>query len=218
MSGANIALPLDQLQLLRKHDTDKTPCYLRTYERYFAPLRNCPITLLEMGILNGGSLRLWREYFPNAKIIGVDQFVHVWGDGFICYEMNQGDTEAWNRLVTMEGPFDIVIDDASHVGHLTRTAFNALFPAHIKAGGLYCIEDWGTGYWPTWPNSDGAAFQRGHYAGMVGVVKDMVDRVAYKDISHPEFGVRGQPTESFIDHLHIQHGLCVIQKKRDKAE
>ena len=44
------------------------------------------------------------------------------------------------------GGFDIIIDDASHIGELTKTTFWHLFDHHLKPGGLYAIEDWGTGY------------------------------------------------------------------------
>jgi hypothetical protein len=53
--------------------------------------------------------------------------------------------------VAPEG-FDIIIDDASHLGELTKTAFWHLFDNHLKPHGLYVIEDWGTGYWSDWPD------------------------------------------------------------------
>jgi len=48
--------------------------------------------------------------------------------------------------------FDIIIDDASHLGKLTKIAFWHLFETHLKGGGFYVIEDWGTGYWSDWPD------------------------------------------------------------------
>ena len=46
--------------------------FIELYEKYFAPLKNSKINILEIGIENGDSLRIWREYFPNANIIGID--------------------------------------------------------------------------------------------------------------------------------------------------
>jgi hypothetical protein len=53
------------------------------------------------------------------------------------------------RKTAPEG-FDIIIDDASHFGDLTKIAFWHLFDNHLKPSRLYVIEDWGTGYWSDW--------------------------------------------------------------------
>lgn len=76
--------------------------------------------------------------------------------------------------------FDI-IDDASHVGALTRVTFWHLFERHLEPGGIYVIEDWGTGYWPDW--EDGSLLREGepHQAGMVGFIKELVDEQARGD-------------------------------------
>lgn len=58
--------------------------------------------------------------------------------------------------------FDVVIDDCSHVGHLARASFWHLFDNHLKPGGFYVIEDWGTGYWDFWP--DGVRYRGGRRA------------------------------------------------------
>ena len=48
--------------------------------------------------------------------------------------------------------FDIIIDDASHIGEFTKRSFWYLFDHHLKPGGLYVIEDWLTGYVDNWPD------------------------------------------------------------------
>jgi hypothetical protein len=66
-------LTLDELGL--KYGTDKASLhhnYLNFYEGFVAPLRDQPLTLLEIGVFQGASLRMWREYFPYAKVVGVD--------------------------------------------------------------------------------------------------------------------------------------------------
>src|SRR5438309_8699047 len=50
--------------------------------------------------------------------------------------------------------FDVIIDDCSHIGELTRISFWHLFEHHLKPGGLYVIEDWSTGYWDSWFRSE----------------------------------------------------------------
>jgi len=64
---------LDELGL--KYRTDKSSGghnYLTLYERYFAPIRSERVKILEIGVLNGASLAVWEEYFPNGTIIGAD--------------------------------------------------------------------------------------------------------------------------------------------------
>jgi capsule polysaccharide export protein KpsC/LpsZ len=61
----------------------------------------------------------------------------------------QQDTDLLDRLAGETAPegFDVIIDDCSHIGELTRISFWHLFDNHLKSGGLYVIEDWSTGYW-----------------------------------------------------------------------
>jgi hypothetical protein len=90
---------------------------------------------------------------------------------------------------------DLVIDDASHIGHLSRLTFDYVFP-YVTNGGLYIVEDWGTGYWDTWidgsgfmdskvPATAGRIARRvpSHDFGMVGFVKSLVDYTATDDIA-----------------------------------
>ncbi len=74
------------------------------------------------------------------------------------FEGSQADTVFLSEVAHETAPegFDIIIDDASHLGELTKIAFWHLFDNHLKPGGLYVIEDWGTGYWSDWP--DGMTF------------------------------------------------------------
>jgi hypothetical protein len=138
-----------------RYRTDKSGCnggthifnnktLLHTYERHFKHLRNLPITLLEIGILDGGSLRMWEEYFPNGKIIGLDidpEKVKFKSERTSIYIGSQDDKNILNKIKTdnPEG-FDIVIDDGSHINELTFASFNLLFD-HVKPGGQYSIED-----------------------------------------------------------------------------
>ena len=53
---------------------------------------------------------------------------------------DQNDPAILNEMATRHGPFDIIIDDGSHVGEHIITSFRALFP-DLTANGLYAIED-----------------------------------------------------------------------------
>ena len=84
------------------------------------------------------------------------------------------------RKTAPEG-FDIIIDDASHFGDLTKIAFWHLLDNHLKPSGLYVIEDWGTGYWSDWPGgkSDRPRSIRPTGSNEVGCKFDLVEPIAF---------------------------------------
>lgn len=149
----------------RMFDTDKSESmgYLDNYEENFEHLRESSVNILELGVLHGGSLLMWHEYFIKGLVVGLDQQPNPLLDMPERIRFYQGsqDDDALLDLVAKEcapAGFDIIIDDASHVGTVSRKSFRNLFNNHLKHGGIYVIEDWGTGYWNSWP--DGAAYNR----------------------------------------------------------
>lgn len=153
---------LDLAHIAAKYDTDKAvhKHYLRNYEEYFGGLRNMEVRLLELGIKKGGSLLLWRDYFEKGVIVGLDIEPASLDDAtgrIRTYQGAQQDTELLDRIARENAPegFDIIIDDCAHIGVLARASFWHLFDKHLKPGGVYVIEDWGTGYWDGWVDGVG---------------------------------------------------------------
>ena len=71
----------DLTRLATKHGTDKwgSHWYARHYHRHLQHLRSQTFAMLEIGIggythmdHGGASLRMWKEYFPHATIVGLD--------------------------------------------------------------------------------------------------------------------------------------------------
>ena len=141
-------------RLCNKHGTDKGTiahaqhAYSRHYHRAFRHLRDSPITLLEIGLCADAnsriapSLAVWRSYFPKARIIGFDinDFSHI--EMYNCTTI-QGDSSSRNdlhELGQINGPFDIIIEDASHASRHQQVALASLFP-YVRPGGFFCIED-----------------------------------------------------------------------------
>ncbi|MBC8030885.1 MAG: class I SAM-dependent methyltransferase [Pyrinomonadaceae bacterium] len=148
------------------YDTDKAehPHYLRSYEQYFRPLLDKEIRLLELGIYRGGSLLLWRDYFQKGLIVGLDLQPVTVDDAsgrIRVYQGMQQDTALLDRIARETAPegFDVIIDDCSHIGELTRISFWHLFDHHLRTGGLYVIEDWSTGYWDSFFDGVGFSYQ-----------------------------------------------------------
>jgi SAM-dependent methyltransferase len=198
-----------------RYRTDKGPSYYRVYERKFASLREKPIALLELGVAHGGSLQVWRDYFPQGMLAGLDLSTPALEDpsGRIrLYQGAQDDIALLDRIREECAPegFDIIIDDASHVAEHARKSFWHLFVHHLKPGGVYVIEDWGTGYWDYWP--DGEAYTgKNHTAGMVGFMKELVDEVASADhISQNDPSHMSKPSR--IAALEMRHGMVFVRK------
>src|SRR6478609_6710458 len=108
-------LSLDEIFI--RHETDKSSLshsYAQYYEMFFAPYRNEPITLLEIGVYGGASMNAWKEYFPKANIYGADISYHpeLNQDRVFMLEADQNKVEDMQRLGALN--CDIVIDDASH--------------------------------------------------------------------------------------------------------
>lgn len=127
--------------------------YMRNYDEFLGPLRHRPLRLLELGIAGGDSLRHWADWMPQSKIVGLDIRPRIPGldsERIVTYQGEQQDRQLLDRIGREQAPegFDVIVDDASHVGQLSRISLRHLFDHHLKPGGIYVIEDWGTGYWP----------------------------------------------------------------------
>jgi hypothetical protein len=122
--------------------------YLPIYESLFNKFVGKKVKVLEIGVLRGGSLKLWREYFgPQAEIYGIDIDPNVKqyeSEGIKIYVGDQGDQNFLKKLSDEAGGFDIVIDDGGHTNYLVRNSFEALYPSTRH---LYVVEDTHALYW-----------------------------------------------------------------------
>ena len=115
------------------------------YERVLSPLRDKPIRFLELGVQGGWSMLMWKEFLPNATIVGVDMAEmpenFPQDERFHFIRSDQADPDlAAKALKAAGGFFDVIVDDASHLGFLTANSFRHLFPI-LAPGGTYIIED-----------------------------------------------------------------------------
>jgi demethylmacrocin O-methyltransferase len=165
---------------LRKHVESFTPSYDQAQIG----------RVLEVGVQSGGSLLLWCHLWPTIeRVVGID-LVPPSGplnSRIQFFQADQNDTMRVDAIANDTGPFELVVDDASHIGEASWTTFRALWP-HVKPGGIYAVEDWGTGYWNHWPDGVGYAPTQppGHVAGMVGMIKRLVDELDHGAMSRLE--------------------------------
>ena len=135
---------LTEIALFYKTDKCIRHNYIQNfYTPLFKKLRNKKLNILEIGIYNGGSLYLWRDYFTNANIYGIDILdKSKYNSDRISTEIC--DQKKCNNIFPNIN-FDIIIDDGSHKWEDQQISFNILFD-RLNEGGMYIIEDLHTSY------------------------------------------------------------------------
>ena len=210
--------PLTRLAI--KHGTDKWGLHFYTpvYHSFFRAMRRQPVRLLEIGIggynmqsVGGASLSMWAEYFPEGRIVGVDvadKRLNL-DPRIVIRRGSQDDPEFMVRVCEELGPFDIIIDDGSHVPQQVTASFNVLFP-RLRAGGFYLIEDVQTTFWPQFGGS------------ALGGATMRLAMATLENLHHAEIKV-AHPTRhtdelsASIKAFHAFHNVFVIEKG-DNAE
>lgn len=206
--------PLTRLSI--RHGTDKFGPHFYTplYHELFLGLRERPIRLLEIGVggydlktAGGASLAMWADYFSCGEITGLDIAEKRLAPNprIKLYQGSQDDSIVLKKICDERGPFDIVIDDGSHVPKHVVTSFNLLFPSLVD-GGLYVIEDVQTAFWP-------------HFGGssLHGGDTVRLTRTLIECLNHAEIGVVDRshsfpPFAKQIKSFRAFHNVFVIDK------
>lgn len=137
--------------LARKHGTDKSSSshgYTKFYEEIFGRIRKRIHSVLELGVADGSSLRMWADWFPNATIYGVDQAKPpcTMHGQIKTFEVEQTNEELLKE--TFDHKYlQIIIDDCSHDQEKTIESLRILFSL-LESGGWYVIEDMDPGSFP----------------------------------------------------------------------
>ena len=216
------------LKQYSNHPVTKPLNYYQIYDDFLNHHNLNPMTILEVGTFMGESTMVLSKTFPDAQILTLD--IQIREIDFSDYpnvtyiQADQINRQQLNNLVAQHFPggIDLVIEDASHFGSFSKITFDTLFP-HVKSGSGYFIEDWGTGYWDTWP--DGGRFQEfpqnfssdniprrlhSHDFGMVGFVKSLVDYTHESAIKNNQTDVA--KNTSRIRVLEFGEGVCMAIK------
>jgi cephalosporin hydroxylase len=191
--------------------------YTPRYQAHFQHLRKRPVRLLEIGIggydrvgQGGASLRMWKHYFRNGQIFGLDiedkSFVEE--DRIRVFQGDQSDPDLLKRIVHEAGGLDIVIDDGSHRPEHVIATFETLFPL-IDDHGIYVVEDTQTSYWPEWGGAEDPADPHTSMA----MLKRLADGLNYEEFVVDDY--RPSYTDLHVTGLHFYHNLVVVEKGRN---
>ncbi len=211
----------DLTELAKIYKTDKwgRHQYTPVYQQWFSVFRHSPVRLLEIGVggykkpLDGGdSLRMWKRFFEKGRITSIDMYDKsaLREDRIHIYQGDQADKDFLLEVHQKEGPFDIIIDDGSHMQSHLRISFETLFPL-MANGGLYVIEDTQTSYWPKYEGSTREMHS------VDSIMNYFIQRVhALNQVEWIKEDAPDLPANNEIDAIAFYHNLIFIQKTKSK--
>ena len=195
------------IDLFKKYPSKGKLHFLKIYDDYFKNFKNKKINILEIGVHEGKSLMIWKDYFPKANIIGIDLKSYNFNINRIF--TFQGDQTDINFLLGVSRKFkkfDIIIDDGSHVcSHIIKT-FGALFD-FLKEDGLYICEDLQTSYWPRY---GGSRIDLNKKNTSLSFFKTLVDSGNYESYDRPFY--KKSKFDGKIKFVHFFQNLVIIKK------
>ena len=163
------------LFLQSKRYTTKWEKYFDVYDGIFDRFKHKKITFVEVGVLNGESLQMWKKYFhPDSKIIGIDfnpECKKFEKDGIEIFIGDQSDEDFWDNFFKKVGKVDILLDDGGHTNTQQIITTLKSLP-NITDDGILMIEDTHTSYMQEFGNPNKYSF--------INFTKKIIDDVNFK--------------------------------------
>jgi methyltransferase family protein len=194
-----------------KYLSVKHSSYFQVYEELLSRYRNTKCTFVEVGVLNGGSLFMWRDYLgPEARIIGIDlnPLAKQWESaGFEIHVGDQGDPRFWDHFFASVGDVDVILDDGGHTNVQQIVTAEHCVP-HIRNQGMLIVEDTHTSYLKLFGNPSRYSF--------INYAKRMIDRInsRFPDLHSSDSGwekaVYSMRVYESIVCFHIDRERCFV--------
>jgi hypothetical protein len=202
-------------ELAVKYGTDKGPedhMYTDRYSLYLEQYRDIEFNLLEIGVFDGASVKMWKEYFPKANIVALDidpRCKQYEEDRIDIHIGDQTDVKFLQDVFNKYGHFEVILDDGGHSWKQQIISFETLFPL-LTPGGLYFVEDMHTSYVSRSVWDD-------YYITGMNYFKNLTDSInlngksfcGYKEINN-------QPLDYYeknVDYIHFYKSVLAISKK-----
>ena len=183
--------------------------YFDIYHRHFARFRGQELTMIEIGIFNGGSLPMWRDYFgPRSTIVGVDinpESTRFAETGIEVVIGDQSDRGFLRSLADRYPGFAILVDDGGHRMHQQIATFEELYP-RLRSDGVYLCEDTHTSYMPIF----GGGYRQPQT--FIEMVKPLIDRLHAFHSPDPSQLAPDDFTRT-TDSMHFYDSVLVIEKR-----
>jgi len=189
----------------------KHSSYFNSYESLFSNFIDKKITFIEIGVLNGGSLFMWRDYLgDNARIIGIDNNPEAtrWKKfGFEIFIGDQGDPNFWHSIHKEIGSVDIVLDDGGHLDfqQIITLVENAKF---INNKGLIVIEDTHASYKKEFGNPSKYSF--------INFVFNLINRINYRS-GALKSKLQNKALDLPISEIRIFESICAFKVDRENS-
>lgn len=187
---------------------DKWTHYFDVYTRYFNRYVGKEVVVLEIGIFQGGSIKMWKNYFGDkAKIYAIDihppckQFEEENVEIFIG---SQSDRNFLRSVKEKIPKVDILIDDGGHFMDQQIVTFEEMYD-HIKPDGIYLCEDMHTSYW---------SLYNGGYkkpSTFIEYTKNFVDYLNAWHSQSEALQVNGFTRSAYS--VHFYDSIVVVEKK-----
>lgn len=181
--------------------------YFDIYDRHFSKYRGKEVVILEIGVYQGGSLKMWQDYFgPKARLYAIDidpnckSFEDEQTKIFIG---SQSDREFLKKTMAALPPIDIFIDDGGHTMKQQIVSFEEIF-SHVKSDGVYLCEDLHTSYWPIY----GGGYKR--KSSFIEYSKNWID--ALNAFHSPNNKLKVTEFTKSVKGIHYYDSIVVVEK------
>lgn len=195
--------------------------YHRFYPKHLESLRCLTFAMLEVGVADYASIKMWLDYFPQCTVYGMDIGPKSSGDRYTILQADQSDLPALHGVSSVLPDLQFIIDDGSHIPEHQLQTFDVLFQSNLAEGGTYIIEDIETSYWK---NGDcygyPTAYGYKHSGSCVEVFKAVVDHINKEFIADRLHAVPiSNATLDWVETVQFCQNCIVITKKTaaDKA-
>ena len=201
------------------YGTDKWTAhnYIDIYRNLFAPLRKRRLNLLEIGVggygdprAGGGSLRMWRTFFPRSQVFAIDIEDKRPHDErrITTFQGSQDDERFLIDVADKIGRIDLIIDDGSHVCRHVIKSFEVLFP-RLVPGGLYVVEDVQTSYQERF---GGSSTELDRPGTTMNYFRGLIDGVNASEIKKISPAYSPSEIESMLFSINFYEKMIVVRK------
>ena len=193
-----------------KYFSTKHTNYFPIYDQLFSSFAGKAITFVEVGILSGGSLHMWRDFFGNtARIIGIDNnsAAKKWDKDFEIFIGDQSNPIFWTEFFNEVGPIDILLDDGGHTNtQQMQTVISSI--NNIKSKGLIVVEDTHCSFLESFGNPSKRSF--------VNFASASATKLSFRNssIDKPEAFVKNIESISILSFYKFEN-MCQILKSLD---